>query len=183
MSDKDAPRIDTRFVNGAYRKAPGSLYPEMLIGDDDELLQNLRPTAEPDQVVRDVGKPALVLRGELTSVAIKYNAFNFNTEDLQPHDARSEALILSFLELDDFTFTYPDVYSVLSEIFHLRPIRKGHAPPRQLFKRTGILELRKSTPELKRPDIATLNALALRKHQTLPFVTGRVIERLNHLGV
>jgi hypothetical protein len=186
MSDQNGrhPR-DVQYVRRALRERHYDVifYPETLIGDDDDLLENLKLTDEQEEVVPDLGKSAVVLRAEFVSVAVKYTAFNFNTEGLRPADARSEALILSFLHLEDFTFTHADVYTVLSDTFCLPPVRRGHSPPQQLFKRARILKLSRSTPELMRPDIATLNPRALRRHKNLPFVTRRVSECLDNLEV
>ena len=146
-------------------------------------MEDLQLTPKQEQVVQDLGKPAAVLRAELASVATEYTAFNFNTEELRFGDARSEALILSFLYLKAFTFTHPDVYSVLSDIFHLPPIRIGHSPPRQLFKQARILGLSRSSTELLKPNRATLYPRTLREHEDLPFVTMRVIRSLYNLGV
>lgn len=186
MSDKNGrhPR-DTRSARRALREAQYNtrFYPRTLIGDDDELLDNLKSTGEWEEVVPDLGKSAAVLRAEFASVAVEYTAFKFNTEGLRFADARSEALILSFLRLEDFTFTHPDVYAVLSDIFFLPPVKRGHSPPQQLFKQARILKLSRSIPELMRPDIATLNPHVLRKHKNLPFVTTRVSECFDNLEV
>lgn len=159
----------------------GNLYPKTLFGDDDELLEG-RPKSTPERgrAVHDSCESAAVLRAKLTGVATQYTSFNFNAENLRPADACLEALILSFLHLRKFTFTHPDVYSVLSDIFHLPPIYRP--PARQVFKLTKILRLSRSNPELIRPDIATLNPQALRRHKDLPFITMRVIDSLDNLG-
>ncbi len=158
-------------------------YPETLIGDDDELLDDRKSTDEQEEVVPDLGESAVVLRAEFARVAVEYTAFKFNTEGLRLADARSEALILTFLHLEDFTFRHPDVYTVLSDIFCLPRVRRGHSPPQQLFKRVRLLKLSRSTPELIRPNIATLNPHALGRHKNLPFVTARVSECLDDLEV
>jgi hypothetical protein len=176
----DVQNVDRALCERHYNPI---LNPEPLIGDDDELLEHLKSTDERGDLIPDLGKSAAMLRAEFASVAIEYTAFNFNTEGLRSANARSEALILSFLHLADFTFTHPDVYSVLADIFYLPPVRIGYPPPQQLFKQAGILELSSSTAELLKPDTATLNPHALREHQNLPFVTRRVHECLDNLEV
>ncbi len=183
MSDQNGrhPR-DTQSVRRTLHEAQyhTRFYPKTLIGDDDELLVDLKSTDERGEVVPDLGKSAVVLRAEFASIAVEYTAFKFNAEGLRPSDARCEALILTFLHLEDFTFTHPDVYSVLLDIFGLPPLRIGSPPPKQLFKQAGILELSSSTAELIRPNIATLHPQALRRHKNLSFVTKRIRECLGN---
>jgi hypothetical protein len=155
---------------------------ETLIGDDTELLDSLRRETKSELVVQGIGRPATVLKAEFTRVAFEYMVISFNTEDLRPAAAISEAMILTFLYLRDFTFTYPDAYSVLMDTFQLPPVRVNDSPPEQLVEPAGILKLGTSTADLVRPDIAILKPRALR-HKAVPFVTRRVIERLDNLGI
>src|SRR5579863_8504759 len=107
MSDQTGPHPrDVQYVRRALREAPSDtrFYPETLMGDDNELLENLKSPDELEEVAPDLGKPAAVLRAAFARVAVEYTAFKFNTEGLRPSDARCEALILSFLHLEDFTF-------------------------------------------------------------------------------
>lgn len=65
MSDKNGRHpCNTQSVRRALRERHYNerFYPKTLIGDDDELLENLKSTGGQEEVVPDLGKPAAVLR-------------------------------------------------------------------------------------------------------------------------
>ena len=163
-------------------KVGGRFYSEFLIGDDDEIMQGLNTSAEPEGVVQNLGSPAAVLRARLASVAIEYTTFNFNPEDLLPGHALCEVIVLSFLQLEDFTFVHPNVRSALSDIFYGESPQDYGSSPHRVLSRAGILTFSRSAVEVKKPDQATLSPEVLRQHRELPFVTKRVIEALDNLG-